>query len=356
MARAARDVLPEAEVIEHPISDGGEGLVDVLTSALEGTIEESDVTGPLPGQSVKAQWGLSADHTTAIIEMAAAAGWPLVPEKSRDPKVTTTFGVGELIRAALDHGVQSIIIGIGGSATNDGGAGLAEALGVRFLDASGKSLPRGGAALGQLDRIEIAGLDKRVAQTRITVACDVQNPLCGKEGASVVFGPQKGATPEDVILLDEALARYGKKIKEAIGLDVLSIPGGGAAGGLGVGLVAFCGAELQSGIDVVLDATGFDDHLQGVDLILTGEGKIDAQVKYGKALAGVMERGRSSQIPIIAVAGSIEGSRKEYLKNGSIQVVETLVDGEIPVEVAMTHAPELLYQRTRSVLQRYFSH
>lgn len=355
MSQAARSVDPDIETIQHPISDGGEGLVDVLTRALGGSVETTEVNGPLVGQRVKAAWGLSKDCTTAIIEMATAAGLPLVPESRRNPKITTTFGVGELIHAALDRGAESIIVGIGGSATNDGGAGMAEALGVKFFDSSGMPLPRGGAALRQLDRIDVAALEERVALTRFTVACDVRNPLCGSEGASLVFGPQKGGTPADCQMLDQALTRYGKKIMKTIGIDVLSIPGGGAAGGLGAGLVAFCGATLKRGIDIVLEMTGFDARLQDANLVLTGEGKIDAQLDFGKALSGVVERASQLRKPVLAVAGIVEGEPQSYRDRHLFYDVEPIVNSETPVERAMRDAEVLLFHRTQTLLRRYLA-
>jgi glycerate kinase len=263
MEEGVRQLLPDACVIKHPVSDGGEGLVSVVTPALGGCIVTTNVSGPLPGQRVDARWGLSSDGSTAIIEMAEAAGLTLVPADRRDPKITTTYGVGELIRAALDAGVSSILIGIGGSATNDGGAGMAEALGIKCVDASGRTLGRGGAALLDIASIDLHGRDVRLDNVEVLVACDVQNTLCGIQGASAVYGPQKGARLSDVSLLDKALLRFGTTVQSALAINVLDLPGGGAAGGLGAGLVAFCGASLKKGIDLVLQVTGFDDHLQG---------------------------------------------------------------------------------------------
>jgi len=350
-----RRALPSAVTIKQAISDGGEGLVDVLVPALEGTFQTTEVVGPLPNQRVHARWGLSADRSTAVIEMAAAAGLPLVPLESRNPMVTTTYGVGEIIRVALDAGAQSIIMGIGGSATNDGGAGMAEALGVRFLDDSGKNIRRGGVGLKDLRRIDVNQRDERINRARFLAACDVQNYLCGEQGASAIFGPQKGATPEEVKMLDQALHQYGMLIESTLGLDVLSIPGGGAAGGLGAGLVAFCGARLMRGIDVVLDATHFDERLREADLVVTGEGKLDEQVRFGKALSGVVERARRFNVPVVAVVGSLEGERSAFVHDSFLAGLECLVDETTNAEQAMRGAFKLVVNKSRVLLNRYLA-
>lgn len=355
MERGVKNILPDSVVIKHPISDGGEGLVDILTPALNGTFVTTEVSGPFPGQRAKARWGLSGDQSTGIIEMAEAAGLTLAPPGKRDPKIATTYGVGELIRAALDAGVTSLIVGIGGSATNDGGAGMAEALGVRFMNESGQPLGRGGAALAALDRIDVSDKDPRVDQIEIIVASDVQNTLCGELGASAVYGPQKGASPHDVKALDAALFRYGEVLQSALGIDVLSIPGGGAAGGLGAGLVAFCGAQLRRGIDVVFHVTNFDDHLLSADLVITGEGKIDEQVRFGKALAGVIERAQRAGVPVAAVVGSVDGNRESFVNRQFLADLESLVDANATTEQAMRNASSLISQKTEFLLQRYLS-
>lgn len=355
MELGVKNILPDSVVIKHPISDGGEGLVDILTPALNGKFVTTEVSGPFPGQRAKARWGLSGDQSTGIIEMAEAAGLTLAPPGKRDPKIATTYGVGELIRAALDAGVTSLIIGIGGSATNDGGAGMAEALGVRFMKKSGQLLGRGGAALAALDRIDVSDKDPRVDQTEIIVASDVQNTLCGELGASAVYGPQKGASPRDVKVLDAALFRYGEVLQSALGIDVLSIPGGGAAGGLGAGLVAFCGAQLRRGIDVVFHVTNFDDHLLSADLVITGEGRIDEQVRFGKALAGVIERAQRAGVPVAAVVGSVDGNRESFVNRQFLADLESLVDANATAEQAMRNASSLISQKTEFLLRRYLS-
>ena len=355
MEEGVLQLLPDAHIVKHPVSDGGEGLVGVVTSALGGCIVTTNVSGTLPGQRVDARWGLSSDGSFAIIEMAEAAGLTLVPPDRRDPKITTTYGVGELIRAALDAGVSSIVIGIGGSATNDGGAGMAEALGVRFLDACGNPLARGGAALLDIAAIDAQGKDARIDSVEVLVACDVQNTLCGIQGASAVYGPQKGARLSDVSLLDKALLRFGTSVHASLGVDVLDVAGGGAAGGLGAGFVAFCGATLKRGIDLVLQLTGFDDHLQGADLVITGEGRIDRQVRFGKAISGIVEQAKRRNIPVVAVVGSIEGSRESFLNDGFLNDLEPLVDVHTSSEEAMRNAQTLIVERTKLLIQRYLN-
>jgi glycerate 2-kinase len=355
MERGVQEALPGARVVKIPISDGGEGLVSVVTPAVGGCIVTTNVSGPLPHQRVDARWGLSSNGKLAILEMAEAAGLTLVPAGRRNPKITTTYGVGELIRTALDAGVTSIVVGIGGSATNDGGAGMAEALGARFLDATGNILPRGGAALSGIAAIDDSGKDPRLSKVDILVACDVQNTLCGVHGASAVYGPQKGANLADVSLLDKSLLRFGTAIRAHLGIDILDLPGGGAAGGLGAGLVAFCGATLRSGIDLVLQVTGFDDHLQGADLVITGEGKIDGQVFFGKALSGVIGQARRRKVEVVAVVGAVDGSRETFLKDGYLDDLESLVGGETSREEAMRNAQFLVAERTKVLIQRYLS-
>jgi glycerate 2-kinase len=351
MALGVKDVLPEAHVVLMPLSDGGEGVVEVLTHALHGRIEITRVEGPLAQQQVGARWGLSADGETAIIEMAQAAGLGLVPPDRRDPKTTSTFGVGELLRAALDRGARRIIVGIGGSATNDGGSGMAVALGIRLLDELGNPVPRGGIGLQKLHAIDMSGCDARVRSAEIVVACDVRNPLVGPKGASAVYGPQKGAAPADVALLDAALSRFRDVVLTATGIDVQSIPGSGAAGGLGAGLVVFCGATLKSGIDIVLDTLHFDSALEEVDLVLTGEGKMDAQTRQGKVIAGVMRRCEQHQVSLAAVVGRVESDLKAEDEFG-FAGVETLVREGVSPDDAMRDASSLVRARTAELMSR----
>lgn len=352
MAEGARSVLPEAVIIELPVADGGEGTVEALVRATGGKTMKTTVTGPL-GFPTVATWGILGDGMTAVVEMASASGLTLLARKQYQPRKTTTFGTGELILAALDERVKKIVIGIGGSATNDGGAGAAEALGVRFLDEKGNPIGRGGEALGHLEQIDLSGLDPRLVEVQIVAACDVGNVLCGPDGASAVYGPQKGATRDDVGILDKALRHYADVLRRSMGIDVLSLRGGGAAGGLGVGMTVFCRAELSRGIDLVLDAIGFDDHLRKADVVLTGEGRIDSQLKFGKAMAGILERAARTSIPVLGITGFIEGSREQYCGRGLFTDLDSLTAEHVSIEEAMKNAYRLVRHRTSDVLNRW---
>lgn len=299
-----REIYPDAEYIKLPVADGGEGTVEAMVAATQGRVVQVEVTGPL-GEAVPGFFGVSGDERCAFIEMAAASGLELLPPAARNPLKTTSWGTGELIRHALDLGVSRIIIGIGGSATNDGGAGMVQALGAQLLTADGQPIAPGGAGLSTLAKIDISGLDPRLAQCRIDVACDVTNPLIGDEGASAIFGPQKGATPEMVTQLDRALAHYAEQIAQELDLDVLTLEGGGAAGGMGAALYAFCGAHLRPGIDIVTDALHLDALVADADLVITGEGRIDSQTIHGKVPVGVARVAKRYQIPVIGIAGSL---------------------------------------------------
>lgn len=347
MERGVRAVFPGADVAKVPIADGGEGTVDALVAATRGRVEERTVWGPL-GEPVRARWGLLGDGATAVVEMAAASGLSLVPAARRDPRRTTTFGTGELVRAALDAGLGSIVVGLGGSATNDGGSGFARALGVRFLDADGRDLPEGGAALARLHRIDLSRLDPRVARATFLVACDVDNPLTGPRGASAVYGPQKGATPEMVRELDAALDRYARVAREATGRDVASEPGAGAAGGLGAGLLFFTPARLRPGVEIVLEATRFDDLLQGADLVLTGEGRTDSQTAMGKAPVGVAAAARRRGVPVVCLSGSLGDGADQVLSRG-IDALASIVPGPMTLEECMARGPELVEQAAARV-------
>lgn len=342
-------------MVLHPIADGGEGLLDILLPVMGGRKMEVVVRGPLPDQRVHAAWGYVEEERLAIIEMAQAAGLGLVPDEQRDPRITTTYGVGELIRAALDEGARSLVIGVGGSATNDGGVGMAQALGVAFLDAEGKSISPGGLGLCDLQTIGMSSLDARLRESSVVVACDVQNPLTGPDGASAVYAPQKGATADVVRQLDRCLGHYRDMLRKHLGVDVQEIPGSGAAGGLGAGLVVFCHGRLQSGIDLVLDLTHFDERLRGADLVITGEGKVDAQTKFGKALNGLLRRTKSAGIPVLAVAGDVEGDRSLLVGTEGFADLISLVNEETTVQQAIADAAPLVRQRV-SVMLRKFLH
>lgn len=351
MARGVQRALPEAELVLLPLSDGGEGLVESLVTASGGELLEYEVTGPL-GTPVTAQMGLMGGGRTAVIEMAQASGLVLVPEAERNPLVTTTFGTGELIAKALDLGCDHLIIGIGGSATNDGGMGMAQALGVRFYDADGELLGAGGGELARLDRIDCSRLDPRLADVRIEVACDVNNPLTGPQGASHVYGPQKGATPEMVEFLDAALARYDRILQRDLGQDVGRVPGAGAAGGLGAGLMAILGGKLVSGIELVLNVLDFEAKAGGADLVITGEGKFDGQSAYGKVPMGVARRSRALGVPCVVIAGTVLPSA-DILHGEGVAAYFSILNRPMTLQEAMEGAAELLENQTAEVIRLY---
>jgi glycerate 2-kinase len=340
MARGVRAVFPAAEIVTVPIADGGEGTVQALVTATGGRLEHTVVRGPL-GTPVRAQWGVLGDGETAVIEMAAASGLPLVPVERRDPRVTTSSGTGELVRAALDAGLRKIVLGIGGSATNDGGAGLARALGVRFLDLAGAELPDGGAALARLQRIDLSGVDPRVAEADLLVACDVDNPLTGARGASAVYGPQKGATPEAVAELDQALARFAEVARAATGRDVATVAGAGAAGGLGAGLLFFTPARLRPGVAIVLEAARFEALVRGADLVITGEGRTVHQTAMGKAPVGVAAVAKRHCLAVICLAGGLGPGADDVLLKG-IDALTSVVPQAMTLEDAMLRGAELV--------------
>lgn len=343
VARAGAEPLP------LPVADGGDGTLEALVESTAGHYREARVTGPL-GRPVTARWGVLGDGRTAVIETARACGLVLVPQGERDPTRTTTYGVGELIRHALDLGFRRFILGIGGSATNDGGLGLAQALGVRALDARGRELPRGGGALVHLERVDISGRDPRVVESDFVVAVDVTNPLCGPQGAAAVYGPQKGATPEMVSLLDAGLARLAQVVRRDLGVEVADLPGAGAAGGMGAGLVAFLGARLAWGADLVLEAVGFERRLEGVQLVLTGEGRLDASTAYNKAPVAVARRARRRGVPVVAGAGSL-GPGYERLYAEGIQGVFVILPGPLTEREALEGAYTLLAEATERALR-----
>ncbi|MDV2887147.1 glycerate kinase [Alkalihalophilus pseudofirmus] len=328
-----KQVFPEAEYIKIPMADGGEGTVQSLVDALEGTVKSVNVTGPL-GEPVEAKYGLSGDRQTAVIEMAEASGLSLVPIELRNPLITTTYGTGQLIEDALNEGVNHIIIGIGGSATNDGGTGMAQALGVKLLDSKGEDLPYGGAALVHLASIQTDEIHPRLSEVTIEVACDVDNPLLGERGASAIYGPQKGATAEMVVQLDAALAHYASVINRDLGKDVAEIAGAGAAGGLGAGLLAFLDVRLESGVTLVLEATDFNKKAEGADLVITGEGRLDHQTVFGKTPIGVARAAKSQGASVIAIAGGLAPGHEAIYEEG-IDAAFSLVPGIMTLNEAI---------------------
>ncbi len=335
-----RRVFPDAAIEKVPMADGGEGTVQSLVDATGGEIRVACVCDPL-GNEIEAKYGVLGDGITAVIEMAAASGLTLVPPNKRNPLVTTTYGTGQLIQAALEHGCRRLIIGIGGSATNDGGAGMAQALGAKLLTVAGKQIQWGGGGLGELHSIDISGLHPRIAEVETVVACDVNNPLTGERGAAYVYGPQKGATPEIVKVLDANLAHFDKVVERNLGKAVGNIPGAGAAGGLGAGLIAFLNATLRSGIDIVIEAVQLAQRLEDVDLVITGEGRMDFQTVFGKTPVGVAKVAKKRGIPVIAIAGSLaEGADSVY--DAGIDAMIDIVPEPMPLEFAIENAPTLI--------------
>lgn len=352
MAEGIRQVRPSAELVLLPLADGGEGTAAVLVAATAGRLMTACVSGPL-GETVDAAWGLlGPSGETAVVEMAAAAGLLLVPPAARNPGRATTYGVGELLREAVQSGAKQIIIGLGGSATNDGGAGALQALGVRFLDQAGHPLPAkiGGRDLAKVARIDIAGL-LALGDTGVVIASDVTNPLLGPNGASAVYGPQKGASAEVVAALDTALANYAGVIKRDLGKEVALLPGAGAAGGMGAGLMAFLGAHMQSGIDLVLETAGFDQAITGADWVWTGEGRIDAQTLSGKTISGVLCRCRAQAVPVLAFGGSVDDSAAEALAQAGLRRAFSIAAEPATLAESMRDGKLLLAQAAARVMR-----
>ena len=337
--RGMRKVFPDATIKKTPMADGGEGTVQSLVDATGGQLFVERVADPL-GNEIEAEYGILGDGTTAVIEMAAASGLTLVPSNRRNPLITSTYGTGQLIKAALDRGCRKLIIGIGGSATNDGGAGMVEVLGAKLLMSDGQPISPGGRGLGALDAINLSDLDSRLAATTTVVACDVDNPLTGMNGASRVYGPQKGATPEMVETLDANLAHFASIVQRDMGKVVGEIPGAGAAGGLGAGLIAFLDAELKSGVDIVIDAVQLEKQLEGASFVVTGEGEINFQTVFGKTPVGVAKLAKKRGIPVIAIAGSIDNGADKVHEAG-IDAMIDIVPAPIPLERAIENAFDL---------------
>jgi glycerate kinase len=347
--KGVKQVFPNSETVLVPAADGGDGTLQALVDSSDGTVETQTVTDPL-GRPVEATWGAMGDGDTAVIEMAGASGLALLALDELDPLITTTYGTGELFTAALDAGYRRFIVGIGGSATNDAGAGLAQALGIKLLDADDNELPRGGAALADIDHVDMSGFDERLRGVDVTVACDVNNPLCGDDGASAVFGPQKGATPEMIKQLDSALSRFADVVEHDLDVQVRLLPGAGAAGGLGAGLMAFMGARLAAGVDIVLDAVGLDAALEGADLVITGEGQIDHSSIFNKTPVGVAERAKKRGIPVVAIAGGLGAGYRETHDKG-LDATFTLVSGPMTLDDAMADTANLLAGVTEEIMR-----
>jgi glycerate kinase len=338
----------EIEVIKIPMADGGEGTVEAVITAVGGEIRHCAVTGPL-GNEVDSFYGILSDGKTAIIEMAAASGLTLVPQELRNPMITTSYGTGELIKKAVEAGCSRLIIGIGGSSTNDGGMGMAQALGVRFFDDRGNELGMGGLQLNKIFRIDISNM-LDFTNVEVTVACDVKNPLCGPEGASAVFGPQKGATDEMVTELDNGLRNFADKIRETSGKSITNIPGSGAAGGMGGGLVAFLDAFLQPGINIMKDLLKLEAQIKNADLVITGEGRTDSQTLYGKVPFGIAQIAKQYGIPVICISGSI-GSKVDQLYDYGITGIFSIIDQPMSLSDAMDNAGPMLQNTTGNIIR-----
>lgn len=334
MEKGIKKANPDIKCIHVPMADGGEGTMQSLVDATGGQIYTVKVTGPL-GNEVEATYGILGDGQTGILEMASASGLHLVPKEKRNPLITTTFGTGQLIRACLDHGIKKLLIGIGGSATNDGGAGVVQALGGKLLDSEGRDIGFGGGELDKLAKIDLSSYDVRLRDISIEVACDVSNPLCGDTGASYVFGLQKGATAEMLKILDNNLKHYAQIIKESIGKDVADVPGAGAAGGLGAGLLAFLDGRLKRGIDMVVEYSGLEEKVKNADMVWTGEGSIDFQTQYGKTPLGVALTAKKYNKPVVVLAGRI-GEGTDILYEKGIDSMFSIVQGVTTLEEALS--------------------
>jgi glycerate kinase len=347
IAAGASTGVPGATTDELPLSDGGPGLVDVMLAALGGRREHTRCSDPLM-RPITATFGLLPDRT-AVIEMAAASGLVLLAPTERNPLLATTYGTGELIRAALDRGCREIIVGVGGSATVEAGAGAMQALGARLLDASGRDLSRGGGALGRLARIDLRGVDPRLREARVRIASDVRNPLFGPEGAAAVFGPQKGASSDEVRVLDAGLRRFAEIVARDCGIEVTDVPGSGAAGGLGAGLMAVAGSTIEPGFDLVAETVGLRDCIAAADAVITGEGRLDAQTLYGKTASGVVARAHHAGKPVGVVAGIVDPS---YVDDGAFDAIEASKPADLTVEQAMRLGRPLVEAAARRLAVR----
>ena len=348
LTQAAREIFPDCSCDSIEVADGGEGTTDAILAAVRGERIEVCVHGPL-WEEVRAFYG-KIDNCRAVMEMAEASGLPLVPEGKRDPERTTSYGTGELIRDALEKGFRDISIAIGGSATNDGGIGCMKALGVRFLDENGAELNGCGADLINIRSIDVSGLDPRIAECRFTVMCDVKNPLCGKDGATYTFGKQKGGTPEKLQRLEAGMCNYRNILQKQFGINMDEVPGAGAAGGLGASLMVFLHGRLRSGIETVLDLVGFDQKLQGVSLVVTGEGAVDWQSVFGKVMQGVGMHCRKAGIPAVAIVGSMGNGAEDIFACG-IHSIMTTVNAPMVLDEALDRAEELYLSAARRLFR-----
>ena len=349
MEKGIKEADSAAEVIKVPMADGGEGTVDSLVDATQGQRVIVEVTGPL-GNKISAYYGILGNGTTAVIEMAKASGLEIVEKKKRNPMITTTFGTGELIRDALDHNVKEIIIGLGGSSTNDGGSGMAQALGAKLLDQNNHQIPFGGGNLDKLDKIDISNLDSRLQDVKIILASDVTNPLIGKDGASRVFGPQKGATPEMVEKLENNLQHYAKIVKRDLNKEVALVSGAGVAGGLGAGLIAFTTCEMRRGVDLAIEVTKLEEKIRDADYVFTGEGGTDFQTKFGKTPYGVAKLGKKYHKPVISLAGYL-GEGIDSLYSEGFTAIFGIIPGACDLSTALKNGPSNVARTTENIVR-----
>ena len=338
--KGIKNVLPDASITQIPLSDGGEGLLEALVRPLDGKFLRVEVKDPLM-RNIEAQYGILGDGNTAVIEMATASGLELLKANERNPMITSTYGTGQLIQDALNRGCTKIIIGLGGSATNDGGIGMVKALGGKFLNKQGESIGEGGGALKDLQRIDLTELDKRLSYCEIISACDVSNPLTGPQGASMVFGGQKGGNPEDLEELDKNLLHYASIIKSDLGKDIKTVEGTGAAGGTGMGLLSFLDAELKRGIELIIDELQLEKHIKDADVVVTGEGQIDRQTLYGKTIMGLARMAQQHHVPVIAIAGKVDNDL-EPLYQAGITAVFSIVNQPMSLQESISQTGELI--------------
>lgn len=349
MEKGIKKANSKITCIHVPMADGGEGTMQSLVDATGGIKYSVNVVGPL-GNEVEAEYGILGDGETGILEMASASGIQLVPVDKRNPLVTTTYGTGQLIKACLDRNIKRLLIGIGGSATNDGGAGVVQALGGKLLDREGREIGFGGGELGKLASIDLANLDLRLKNIKVEVACDVTNPLCGLKGASNVFGPQKGAAPQMIEILDKNLRHYADIIKEQFGKEVIDVPGAGAAGGLGAGIMVFLDGTLKNGIEMVVEYLKLEEKIKSADMVWTGEGSIDFQTQYGKTPLGVARVAKKHDKPVIALAGKV-GSNIEALYDMGIDSIFCIMRGVATLEEALKDGKENIEKTSENIIR-----
>ena len=347
--KGVRRIFHDAQILACPVADGGDGTLETLVESSGGKIMETNVADPT-GKPIVAQWGAMGDGNTAVIEMARTSGLALLTLEERDPLNATTYGLGEIIVSALNKGFRKFIVGIGGSATNDAGAGMAQALGIKLMDREGRNLVFGGAALQNLSVIDTSSIDQRVLESNFQIACDVNNPLTGPEGAAAVYGPQKGATEENVRQLDSALGVFAEVAKRDLGKDISNLEGAGAAGGLGAGMIAFVEGHLRAGVDIVLDTVNLAEKLESADLVITGEGSIDFQTVYNKAPIGVARMAKARGIPTIGISGML-GKNYQIVHNHGIDAALSIANGPISLEESLQNAPSLISEAVEESLR-----